>query len=62
MQLCLGGPLSGKSDKQKACYFLLYIGEAGRDVYNTWVIPNKVRINQNHCSPYSKSTVIQRKT
>ena len=35
MNLCLDGPLSGKSDKAKCSYFLLYIGQDTRDVFNT---------------------------
>ena len=38
MRLCLDGPLSEKTAKQKASYFLLYIGQAGRDVFNTWTL------------------------
>ncbi|GFR65423.1 hypothetical protein ElyMa_001947100 [Elysia marginata] len=38
MQLLLSGPLMDKTEEQKFSYFLIYIGQAGRDIYNTWDI------------------------
>lgn len=30
------GPLKSKSEEKKVSYLLLWVGEKGRDVYNTW--------------------------
>ena len=35
-QLIFSGPYSGKSEKEKASFFLLWIGQQGRDIYNSW--------------------------
>ena len=32
------GPLAEKDEKQQCGYFLLYIGQKGRDIYNTWAL------------------------
>ncbi|CAB3983545.1 Hypothetical predicted protein [Paramuricea clavata] len=38
MKLTLQGPLAEKEEKQQCGYFLLYIGQKGRDIYNTWAL------------------------
>jgi hypothetical protein len=39
MKLPLQGPLAEKEDiKQQCGYFLLFIGQKGRDIYNTWAL------------------------
>ena len=41
MKLILTGPLSKRSNKEKCAFFLLYIGQEARDVFNTWTLaPN----------------------
>ena len=32
------GPLKGKTEEENCSYLLLWIGEKGRDVYNTWTL------------------------
>lgn len=34
--LIFDGPLTDKSEPEKVSYLLLWVGEKGRDVYNTW--------------------------
>lgn len=41
MRLILSGPLADKSELQQCSYFLLYIGQAGRDIFNTWSLPDE---------------------
>ena len=41
MNICLDGPLSGKSDKTTCSYFLLYIGQDAQDMYNTWTLADE---------------------
>lgn len=36
MELIFKGPLKSKSEEEKVSYLLLWVGEKGRDVYNTW--------------------------
>ena len=45
MELLLSGPLSEKSDAQKCSYFLLYIGQRGRDIFNTWPETDEQTVN-----------------
>ena len=69
MNLCLDGPLSGKSDKAKCSYFLLYIGQDARDVFNTWTLSeeeqNKPKILfekfGDYCKPKKNPTVLRHK-
>lgn len=37
-ELMFAGPLCDKNEKEKCSYLLLWIGEKGRDVYNTWTL------------------------
>ena len=37
-ELMFSGPLRGKTEEEKCSYLLLWIGEKGRDVYNTWTL------------------------
>ena len=37
-ELMFKGPLRRKTEEEKCSYLLLWIGEKGRDVYNTWTI------------------------
>ena len=69
MNLCLDGPLSGKSDKAKCSYFLLYIGQDARDMFNTWTLSeeeqNKPKILfekfGDYCKPKKNLTVLWHK-
>ena len=36
--LMFDGPLSGKSEKIKCAYLLIWLGEKGRDVFSTWTL------------------------
>ena len=36
VELVFNGPLEKKSEKAKCTYLLLWIGEKGRDIFNTW--------------------------
>ena len=38
VELMFSGPLSAKGEEVKCSYLLLWIGEKGRDVYNTWTL------------------------
>jgi hypothetical protein len=38
VELIFGGPLAEKLEKQKIQYLLLWAGDKGRDVYNTWTL------------------------
>ena len=35
-ELMFSGPLNEKSEKEKCSYLLIWVGEKGRDIYNTW--------------------------
>ena len=35
-QLMFSGPLKKKTESEKVSYLLIWVGEAGRDIYNTW--------------------------
>ena len=35
VELMFSGPLSAKEEEQKCSYLLLWIGEKGRDIFNT---------------------------
>ena len=41
MRLMLRGPLSEKDEKQQRGYFLLYVGQNGRDIYNTLTLTSE---------------------
>ena len=38
VELMFSGPLSAKREEEKCSYLLLWIGEKGRDVFNTWTL------------------------
>ena len=67
MQLLLTGPLAEKKDEQKSSYFLLYIGQTGRDIYNTWYSPEDTKPTveelitkfSEYCKP-KKNTIMAR--
>ena len=69
MRLCLDGPLSEKTEKQQASYFLLYIGESAREVYNTWNLSEEEKDKteplftrfKEYCEPRKNLTVIRHK-
>ena len=69
MELMLQSPLSDKDEKQQCSYFLLYIGQQARDVYNTWALKSaeKDKIEplfetfEEYCNPHYKvNTRVQR--
>ena len=35
-EFAFGVPLKGKSEEQRCNYLMIWVGEKGRDVYNTW--------------------------
>ena len=39
-ELIFAGPLKQKSEEVKVTYLLLWIGDTGRDIFNTWTIPD----------------------
>ena len=47
-ELMFSGPLSGKSEAVKCSYLLIWVGEKGRDIFNTWNLTaeenNKIRV------------------
>ena len=69
MQLMLQGPLAEKEEKQQYGYFLLYLGQGGRDIYNTWTITeaeqDKIQVlfdkYEAYCNPKQNVTVIRYK-
>ena len=69
MRLTLQGPLAEKDEKQQCGYFLLYIGQQGRDIYNTWALKSaeKDKIEplferfEAYCNPQQNVTVLRYK-
>ena len=67
MQLMLQGPLTEKEEKQQCGYFLLYLGQGRRDIYNTWTITkaeqDKIQVRfdkyEAYCNPKQNVTVIR---
>lgn len=65
MRLLLTGPLADKKDEQKSSYFLLYIGQSGRDIYNTWSLATETPVEtlftkfSEYCQP-KKNTIMAR--
>ena len=39
-ELIFAGPLKQISEEVKVTYLLLWIGDTGRDIFNTWTIPD----------------------
>ena len=35
-ELMFSGPLNEKSEEEKCSYLLIWVGEKGRDIHNTW--------------------------
>ena len=69
MELMLQGPLAGKDEKQQCGYFLLYIGQQARDVYNTWALKSAEKdkiellfeLFEEYCNPKQNVTVLRYK-
>ena len=67
MELMLSGPLSGKEEKEQCSYFLLHIGQTGRDIFNTWKLSEQERDKikvlfdkfSEHCLPQQNTTVMR---
>ena len=67
VDLLVDGPLHGKQEKQKCAYILLYIGDHGREVFNTFTFTandtDKVKPMldkfEDYCKP-KKNTIIAR--
>jgi hypothetical protein len=38
IEFMFGGPLHSKSEEQKCNYLMIWIGEKGRDIYQTWIL------------------------
>ena len=38
-----GGPLKAKSEEQMCNYLMIWVGEKGRDIYNTWTLTDEER-------------------
>ena len=66
MRLMLQDPLSEKDEKQQCGYFLLYVGQNGRDIFNAWTLTSaktdKIDVlfekHGAYCNPKQKVTVI----
>ncbi|XP_061588346.1 uncharacterized protein LOC133452753 [Cololabis saira] len=43
VELMFSGPLQAKKEEEKCSYFLLWVGEKGRDVFNTWTLTAEQR-------------------
>ena len=43
VEFTFGGPLKKKSEEEKCNYLMIWVGEKGRDVFNTWTIPDEDR-------------------
>jgi hypothetical protein len=62
-------PLAEKEEKQQCGYFLLYIGQKGRDIYNTWALKSAEidKIDalfdrfEAYCNPKQNVTVLRYK-
>ena len=65
MKLPLQGPLAEKEDiKQQCGYFLLFIGQKGRDIYNTWALKSAEILFDRfeaYCNPKQNVTVLRYK-
>ena len=65
----LQGPLSEKDEKQQCGYFLLYVRQNGRDIFNTWTLTSaetdKIDVlfkkYEAYCNPKQNVTVIRYK-
>ena len=61
-ELMFSGPLKGRSEAEKCSYLLIWSGQKGRDIFNTWqgmTEDDKVKLKtyydkfENHVSPKS---------
>ncbi|GFS25653.1 hypothetical protein ElyMa_007032200 [Elysia marginata] len=66
MKLLLEGPLADKKDKKKEAYFLINIGQQGRDIFNTWektdaekTIGNLFEKFKFYCTPKKRLTTLR---
>ena len=41
VELVFSGPLNGNTEEVKCTYLLLWVGEKGCDIYNTWVMDDE---------------------
>ena len=65
LELTFAGPLANKSDTEKCSYLLLYIGQHGRDIYNSWVLTDdekkrpKIILDkfEEYCNPRTNITM-----
>lgn len=65
MKLVLAGPLHDKTEEVKVNYMLIYIGQAGRDIYNTWTLTEDEKKSTetlftkfgNYCKPKENTTM-----
>ncbi|KAK2727803.1 hypothetical protein QYM36_008330 [Artemia franciscana] len=61
VELMFSGPLNGKSNAVKCSYLLVWVGEKGRDIFSTFVVPDASennpteypRLFKNHIEPSS---------
>ena len=37
-EFTFGGPLKGKSEEQRCNYLMIWVGDKGQDIYNTWTL------------------------
>lgn len=54
-EFMFGGPLNQKSEEEKRNYLMIWIGEKGRDIYNTWELTAQQVKKLNTC--YTKYEV-----
>ncbi len=67
VSLVFTGPLAGKREIEKCSFFLLYIGQTGRDIYNTWTLTDDEQDKieplferfQRHCIPLVNVTILR---
>ena len=61
MKLVLSGPLASKSEDVKCSFFLLFIGQEARDVYNVYKSDVLFKKFEEYCKPRKNLTVIWHK-
>ena len=42
-EFTFGGPLKGKTEEQRCNYLMIWVGDKGRDIYNTWTLADKAK-------------------
>ncbi|KAL9964120.1 hypothetical protein ACROYT_G027704 [Oculina patagonica] len=64
VELMFTGPLKSKNETEKCSYLLIWVGQKGRDIYNTWTgisVDDRKKLQtyydrfENHVSPKSNS-------